>query len=288
MNSRAIRSRGKRRFSRMLGSVHLALFWITALVVAGIFVPILFPDGQTEIDLLARLKPPLGFGGTAEHVLGTDQLGRDILVRLCSAIRVSLLLALFGTLAGACIGISAGFAAAHFGGIIDDVVTTLIDLQAALPFVVLAVASIAFLGANMLVLLLLVSLYGWERYARLARGLALSHMNNRYISAARAYGASWPAIYWRHILPNISGVLVVNATLNFPESMLLETTLSFLGLGVQPPNASLGSIMNAGRDHLFSAWWITVIPGVLIFLTTFSLSILGDALNGTEQSQRAA
>lgn len=268
--------------------VYLAIGWIVVLVLTGIFIPFLFPEGQTGIDLLQRLKPPLGFGGTIEHVLGTDQLGRDIFVRMCSALRVSLLLALFGTLAGACIGITAGFAAAHFGGVIDNLVTTLIDFQAALPFVVLAIASIAFLGTNIYVLLLLVSLYGWERYARLARGLALSHRNNRYISAARAYGASWPTIYRRHILPNIAGVLAVNATLNFPESMLLETTLSFLGLGVQPPNASLGSIMNAGRDHLFSAWWITVIPGVLIFLTTFSLSILGDSLNGTGESRRRA
>lgn len=266
----------------------LALGWILALLFLGLVVPLLAPLDANQVDLSTRLLPPAGVGGSLEHPFGTDHLGRDLFARVCSAIRISLLLALVGTVAGACLGIALGFAAAHFGGLVDDLVTTLIDFQAALPFLVLAIASIAFLGTNIYVLLLLVSLYGWERYARLARGLAMSHRNNRYVTAARTYGASWPTIYWRHILPNVSGILAVNATLNFPESLLLETTLSFLGLGVQPPNASLGSIMNAGRDHLFSAWWIAVVPGLLIFFTTFSLSILGDMLNSRDTAERVA
>lgn len=287
MSTRAISTRENLGPARLPLVAGLALGWILAIITLGCAGPLVLSLDPNAIDLSARLLPPVGFGGSFEHPLGTDQLGRDLLARLCAAIRISLLVALFGTVAGACLGIAAGFIAAHFGGLVDDLITTMIDFQAALPFLVLAIASIAFLGTNIYVLLLLVSLYGWERYARLARSLALSQMNNRYIIAARTYGASWTTIYWRHILPNVAGILAVNATLNFPESLLLETTLSFLGLGVQPPSASLGSIMNAGRDHLFSAWWIAVVPGLLIFLTTFSLSLLGDMLNSRDATGRA-
>lgn len=268
------------KLPRLTGTIWICTLWLFLIVVAGLFGPELLATEPDAIDLASRLQAPLAFGGAAEHWLGTDHLGRDIFVRICHAIRVSLLLALFGTLIGAVIGISAGFVAARFGGIVDEAISMLVDFQASMPFLVFAIATVAVFGSDIGVLLILVSIFGWERYARLARGLALSHLNNGYIVAARTYGARWPTIYGRHILLNIVPILAVNVTLTFPEILMLETTLSFLGLGVQPPHASLGSMMNQGRDHLFTAWWLTIVPGLVMFLTTLSVSILGDALSG--------
>ena len=265
---------------RLTGAIWVCISWLGLVVIAGLCGPEFLTETPDAVDLTSRLQAPFAFGGSGEHWLGTDHLGRDIFVRVCHAIRVSLLLALFGTLVGAVIGISAGFLAARFGGLVDEAISMLVDFQASMPFLVFAIATVAVLGSDMSVLLVLVSIFGWERYARLARGLALSHLNNGYIVAARTYGAGWPTIYGRHILLNIIPIVAVNVTLTFPEILMLETTLSFLGLGVQPPSASLGSMMNQGRDHLFNAWWLTIVPGLVMFLTTLSISMLGDALSG--------
>ncbi|WP_117193978.1 ABC transporter permease [Rhizobium terrae] len=267
------------RLPKLSAAGSICGLWLLIIVIAGFAGPAILGIDPNGVDLLARLRPPVGFGGTVDHLLGTDQLGRDILIRICHAVRVSLLLALFGTLIGAAIGISTGFLAAHFGGVVDDVISTLIDFQAAMPFLILAIAAVATLGSNIAVLLVLVSVFGWERYARLSRGLALSYLNNGYVVAAQTYGAGWGTIYSRHILLNILAILIVNITLTFPEILMLETTLSFLGLGVQPPHASLGSMMNYGRDQLFKAWWISILPGLAIFLTTLAVSTIGDILS---------
>ncbi|WMT92553.1 ABC transporter permease [Pelagibacterium sp. H642] len=268
------------KLPRLKGIIWLCISWLVLIVAAGLFGPELLATDPDAVDLASRLQAPLAFGGSPDHWLGTDHLGRDIFVRICHAIRISLLLALFGTLIGAVLGISAGFVAARFGGIVDEAISMLVDFQASMPFLIFAIATVAVLGSDMSVLLILVSIFGWERYARLARGLALSHLNNGYIVAARTYGARWPTIFGRHILLNIVPIIAVNITLTFPEILMLETTLSFLGLGVQPPHASLGSMMNQGRDHLFTAWWLTIVPGMVMFLTTLSISMLGDALGG--------
>ena len=259
-------------------TVTIAGGWIVLMVLAGAFAGLVSPYDPVAIDLRDRLVPPIGFGGTWDHLLGTDHLGRDLLSRLFHAARTSLLIAFIGTITGAVLGTTLGFLAAHFRGWVDDLVMVLVDFQAAMPFLIIAISVLAVFGNNFVVFLALVCIYGWERYARLARGLALATINQGYAVAAGAYGASVPWLYWRHILPNTVSVLVVNVTLNFPETVLLESSLSFLGLGVQPPDASLGSIISYGRDYLVDAWWIAVSPGVMIFLTTFSMSLLGDWL----------
>ena len=252
--------------------------WIVLIVGAGVFSELLAPYDPNAIDLRARLLPPVFYGGSVDHLLGTDHLGRDLLSRLIFAARVSLLIAFVGTLIGAILGTVAGYVAAYYRGWVDDGIMVLVDFQAAMPFLVIALAVLAFFGNNVVLLLALVGIYGWERYARLARGLALSAMNDGYAVAAASYGARPVWIYWRHILPNTLSVLVVNATLNFPETVLLESSLSFLGLGVQPPTSSLGSILSYGRDYLLDAWWIAVFAGLLIFFTTLSISLIGDWL----------
>ena len=252
--------------------------WIVIVLCCGVFSEFIAPYDPDAIDLRARLLPPFFLGGTMDHPLGTDHLGRDLLSRLIFATRVSLLIAFVGTLIGAIIGTMAGFTAAYYRGLVDDGIMVLVDFQAAMPFLVIALAVLAFFGNHLVLLLALVGLYGWERYARLARGLALSAANDGYAVAAASYGARPAWIYWRHILPNTLSVLVVNATLNFPETVLLESSLSFLGLGVQPPTSSLGSILSYGRDYLLDAWWIAVSAGMMIFFTTLSISLIGDWL----------
>ena len=264
---------GSRSFTVVLAGV-----WIATMVMVGLFADLVSPYDPLTIDLRDRLAPPVGFGGSWDHVLGTDNLGRDMLSRMFHAARTSLLIAFIGTIVGAFLGTVLGFLAAHFKGWVDDLVMVLVDFQAAMPFLIVAISVLAVFGNNIVVFLALICIYGWERYARLARGLALSTVNQGYAAAVSSYGASAPWLYWRHILPNTASVLVVNATLNFPETVLLESSLSFVGLGVQPPNASLGSIVSFGRDYLVDAWWIAVAPGVMIFLTSLSMSLVGDWL----------
>lgn len=252
--------------------------WLVSCVVFAACADLFTGPDHDRIDLLARLMPPLGFGGTLDHPLGTDELGRDVLARLMHALRTSFLLALAGTVIGAVLGAGLGLLAAWLRGAVDDGVAMLIDLQAAIPFFVIALTVIAIFGSSLSLFVVLLGLYGWERYARLARAAALSASGRGYVEALHALGAGPMRIYGRHVLPNIASTLIVAATLNFPETILLESALSFLGLGVQFPHTSLGAMLGDGRDYLMSAWWIAVAPGVVIFLCTLSMALIGDWL----------
>jgi peptide/nickel transport system permease protein len=215
-------------------------------------------------------------GSTSGHLLGTDELGRDVLSRVLHGMRVSFLIALAGTVAGGLIGVFLGFMAAHFRKAVDALVLTAIDFNAALPFIILALAILAFFGSRIYIIVIIMAIYGWDRYARLTRNLALSALTEGYAGALRTLGAGPPRIYLRHILPNIASVLIVNMTLNFPGTILLETSLSFLGVGVQPPMTSLGTLLGFGREYLTTAWWIAAAPGAVIVMTTLAVSTLGD------------
>ncbi|HUB12102.1 MAG TPA: ABC transporter permease, partial [Acetobacteraceae bacterium] len=237
-------------------AVGAALSWLALMLVVAVFADLLRPYSITAIDLGHRLAPPLGFGGTLTHPLGTDELGRDVLSRLITSIRVSLLLAFGATLLGLLMGTSLGLLAAHLGGLVEQAVLMLVDFQAALPFMILALAVLAFFGDSLPILVGLMSFYGWERHARVARGLALAAGAQNYVAAIRGLGAGAWRIYLRHVLPNIAATLVVSATLAFPEVILLESGLSFLGLGVQPPMSSLGNMVGYGRNYIETAPWI--------------------------------
>jgi len=271
--------RPRRRIGLSFGAT-LALGWLFAMVLVAIFANWIAPHDYLKIDLRARLQPPIWMdGGSFNHLLGTDDLGRDILSRLVQSIRTSLLVAILGTLIGAIVGTLLGFLAAHFGGLVEEGVVMAIDYQAALPFMILALAVIAFFENSLLLFIAIMGIYGWERYARITRGMTLSAMSQGYAVALKVLGAGPWRTYLRHILPNIAGPLIVCLTLNFPQTILMETSLSFLGLGVQAPNTSLGNMVGFGRDYLLSAWWIAVIPALVIFLTTLSMSAFGDWLS---------
>lgn len=275
--SNPVRKSGKAWRMPML--VRCAAVFLAVVAVIAAFAPLLAPYGYEDTNLLYRLKPPFWSAQAIEgHPLGTDKLGRDLLSRLLIATQVSIALALLGTLIGAVLGTLLGILAAHKGGIVDEIVMMLVDWQAAMPFLIIALAILAFLGNNFYLFLALMGLAGWETYARLTRGLVLSAREQGYAVAVRALGARPMRLYAGHILPNVIGPLIVQLTLNFPQTILLETSLSFLGLGIQPPLTSLGQMLGEGRDYLLTAWWLAVLPGAMIFTTTLSMSLLGDWL----------
>ena len=241
--------------------------------ICGVLAPWIAPYDLEQMDLASRLTMPFT---SFAHILGTDELGRDVFSRLVYSLRLSFLLAIAGTILGAIIGTTLGFLAARFGGIVDDTLNAAVDFTASLPFIILALTILAFLGTNVTVIVVIMAVYGWDRYARLTRNLARSAYTEGYANALEGLGIPTWRIAIRHILPNIASALVVNMTLNFPGMILLETSLSFLGVGVQPPMSSLGTMLGFGRDYLTTAWWIAVIPGIVIVLSTLSMSILGD------------
>jgi peptide/nickel transport system permease protein len=274
----APRSRVVRFFEAWPPSVLLGLGWIVAMLLIAISVEVIAQYSYTAMDLRARLSPPVFFGGTERHLLGTDELGRDVLSRLLYSVRMSLLIAFFGTLIAAVLGTFLGILAAHFRGWVEHVVLMLIDFQASMPFLIIALAVLAFFGNSLLLFICLMGFHGWERYARISRGLAIAANEQGYASAVRQLGAPAWVIYVKHVLPNIASTLIVSMTLAFPETILLESGLSFLGLGVQPPLTSLGNMVGYGREYLTRAPWIMLAPSVVIILTTLSISLVGDWL----------
>lgn len=254
--------------------IAVAIAWLTIVVGVAIFADFIRPYEITQMNLVQRLSPM----GTPGYWLGTDELGRDVLSRLIQSIRVSLVLAFGATILSAVFGTTLGFLAAQFRGWVEHIVVAMADFQAALPFMIMSLAVLAFFGTSMVLLVCLMGFYGWERYARIARGLAISASAQGYASAVVQLGAKPSRVYLKHILPNVASTLIVSMTLTFPEVILMESGLSFLGLGVQPPETSLGNMVGFGREYLTRAPWIMLAPSLVIVMTTLSISLLGDWL----------
>ncbi|MEK1901484.1 MAG: ABC transporter permease [Rhizobium sp.] len=255
-------------------SVAFGLLWLAAMVLTAIFADTIRPFNITAMDLSSRLSAP----GGLKHLLGTDELGRDVLSRLIQSIRVSLVIAFGATILSALFGTLLGFLAAQLRGFVEHLVLMFADFQAALPFLIMSLAVLAFFGSSMLLLVCLMGFYGWERYARIARGLAIAAGAQGYAAAVVQLGATPSRVYLHHILPNVASTLIVSMTLTFPEIILMESGLSFLGLGVQPPETSLGNMVGFGREYLTRAPWIMLAPAAVIMLTTLSISLVGDWL----------
>jgi len=258
--------------------VIIALAWIAGMVLIALLAETIRPYGITAMDLRSRLQPPIFFGGHMNHIFGTDELGRDVTSRLIVSIRISLLIAIGATVIAAVFGTTMGFLAAHFRGWVEQIVLMLIDFQASMPFLILALSVLAFFGNALGLFIVLMGLYGWERHARISRGLAIAANAQGYAAAVRQLGARPMRIYLGHVLPNIASTLIVSATLSFPEVVLLESGLSFLGLGVQPPMTSLGNMVGYGREYLTRAPWILLAPSSVIVMTTLAVSLVGDWL----------
>jgi peptide/nickel transport system permease protein len=212
------------------------------------------------------------------HVLGTDHLGRDILSRMIFGSRVSLLVGFAAVLVGGLVGSALGLLAGFRGGWTDTVIMTVADAQLAFPFILLAIGIIAVLGPSFGTLIVVIGLSGWVSYARILRSQVLGLRSREFVEAVHALGGSVLRIMWKHVLPNVLSSLVVIATLELARAIVLEATLSFLGLGIQPPTPSWGGMVQEGREYLDSAWWISIFPGILLMATSIVVSRTGDWL----------
>jgi peptide/nickel transport system permease protein len=259
-----------------------AIVWgclaILAIIVStAVLAPVLAPHAPEDQSLIKRLQPPAWLpDGETSYPLGTDHLGRDIFSRILWGARISLAIGFFAVIIGSAFGSLMGLLAGYFGGWLDELISTLADMQLAFPFILLAITIIAVLGPSELNLIVLVGISGWMTYARVCRGVVLGLREREFVQAVRALGGADWRIMFRHILPNILSPIVVLATLDLARLIILESTLSFLGLGVQPPKPSWGGMLGEGRDYLGDAWWIATFPGLAIMLTTLAISRGGD------------
>ena len=256
-----------------------ALAFVVALFVMAAAAPLLAPQDPVRQSLRTRLKPPTleGADGIA-HLLGTDHLGRDVLSRVIYGSRVSLLIGFAAVMVGSVVGATLGIAAGYRRGLLDTIIMTVADAQLAFPFILLAIGIIAVLGPSFATLVVVVGLSGWVNYARVLRSQVLVLRSRDFVDAILGLGGSTGRIVLRHILPNVLSTLVVIATLELARAIVLEATLSFLGLGIQPPTPSWGGMIQEGREYLDSAWWISTFPGLILMLTSLVVSRLGDWL----------
>lgn len=254
-----------------LAVVSFALILLFAL--AAIFAPLLTRYTYDEMDLASRLSPP-----SAEHLLGTDEGGRDVFTRLLYGARVSLLIGIVPTLMSMAVGTALGIIAGFAGGKTDTIIMRVADIMLAFPSILLAMVIMYMLGDGLFNVFLTLSLVNWASVARVVRAETLKLKQLEYVETARVIGVKRNRILVRHILPNCIPTLIVLFTLNVPSSVLTESSLSFLGLGVQPPAASWGLMVNQGRQYLFNAPWLSFVPGAAIMLITLAFNFLGDGL----------
>jgi peptide/nickel transport system permease protein len=253
--------------------------FVAFLAVVALGAPLLAPHNPERGSLRARLRAPtLEAPDGRAHLLGTDHLGRDVLSRMVFGTRVSLTIGFAAVAVGGAVGGLLGLLAGFRGGWLDEVVMTVADAQLAFPFILLAIGIIAVLGPSFPNLIIVVGLSGWVTYARVLRSQVLSLRQRDFVSAILGLGGSVPRVLVRHILPNVASTFMVIATLELARAIVLEATLSFLGLGIQPPTPSWGGMIHEGREYLDSAWWISVCPGLVLMLTSLVVSRTGDWL----------
>lgn len=267
-----------RRFLRSRTAVAASVLFIVlaAIAVASPWIAPMRPD---TVQLALRNSPPGTVASTgARHWLGTDFLGRDVLSRMIYGLRVSLIVGFGAIVLGSVLGVGLGIAAGFLGGRWDAVIMRLVDIQLSFPTILLAIAWVAFIGPSLVSIITIISLTAWVEYARVTRGATLALREQAFIEGAYAAGLSVPRILWKYILPNVLSTVIIVATLQLGRAIILESTLSFLGLGIQPPTPSLGSMLADGRRYLDTAWWVATMPGLAIMLLVLSANLLGDAL----------
>ena len=254
-------------------------FWLAALalgaaLVAAVFAEWVAPYAANDQDIARRLEPP----GARGHLLGTDEVGRDLLSRLIHGARISLLVGVVAVVLSCPVGVLVGIAAGYAGRRVDDVLMRVTEIQLAIPTILLAIAVVAVLGPGIRNVILTLTVTGWTLYARLTRGETLVVKGLDFVQAARATGAGDARIVLRHVLPNVLSPVIVVAVFAVANMIILEATLSFLGLGVEPGVVTWGRMLNGGRLYLSTAWWITALPGLAIFVTVLAVNLLGDHL----------
>ncbi|WP_138933821.1 ABC transporter permease [Roseovarius arcticus] len=251
---------------------------VLVLVIIAILAPVLAPHDPYSQSLSSRMVKPVFMGGTWDHPLGTDHLGRDYLSRLIYGARVSLLIGTVAAVISGIIGTAMGVAAGYFGGKVDAVVTFLINVRLAMPVVLVALAVVAILGGSLEVVIGVLGLLLWDRFAVVMRASTLQVRRREYVAAAQAIGASTTRVILSEIMPNIVNNLIVIVTLEMAHAILLEAALSFLGLGVQPPTPSWGLMVSEGKNMMLFEPWLVLIPGVVLFILVLAINLMGDGL----------
>ena len=252
---------------------------LVVLVIPALFANIIAPHDPIDGDLSVRLLPPAWTdGGDWSYALGTDRQGRDILSRMIYGARTAALVSLAALAVGGAVGTLLGLAAGYFGGWWDHVIMRLVDISLSIPLILLALALIVLFEPGTATTIAVVALLLWSRYARQVRAEALTLKAMDFVARARVAGASDLRIIFRHILPNIANTIIVLATLQVGNVILLEASLSFLGAGIPPPNPAWGVMVAEGRDYIVTSWWLSVIPGLAIMCTVLSMNLLGDWL----------
>lgn len=260
------------------GPATYALAILFAIVLSAVFASVIAPRNPLEIDMARRFAAPVFAGGGWEHPLGTDQVGRDVLSRIIFGSRASLLVSTLSVIGSALLGVTIGLIAGYRGGRIDELLMRLADLQLAFPFLVLAIAIITVVGAGVTNLILLLALWGWAETGRLTRGTVQSLKKRGFVEAARALGVPGWRIAVFHILPNVLSPLIVLWTFALANLIVIESSLSFLGFGIPPPEPTWGNMLAEGRQYLRSAWWLGTFPGLAIMATVLAVNVLGDRL----------
>jgi peptide/nickel transport system permease protein len=249
------------------------------VIVAAVAAPWLATADPIDQDLAVALKPPFWWqDGSLRHPLGTDHLGRDVYSRLIYGAQISLTISVLAALLGATVGVVAGLVAGYRGGRVGAVIMRIVDLNLAFPLILLALAVVALLGANLRNLVVVMAITTWMIYARVVRGLSLALREQEFVQAVRALGAHDARIIARHVLPNVLPAVLVIWTLEVARVILMESALSFLGLGVPPPTPTWGRMLAEGRDYLTMAGWISIFPGLAIMVTVLGINFLGDGL----------
>jgi peptide/nickel transport system permease protein len=258
--------------------IRIVLAVLVLFVLAAVLAPALAPFDPLRQSLLLRLKPPGTLMGGHSFILGTDDLGRDLLSRVLFGARVSLMVAFVAVALSLVVGTTLGLLAGWFRGWVSIVIMRSVDTMLSIPAILLAVLTVAVLGPGFLNLVVVLGLTRWPRYTRVAYAQTMVVAALPYIRAAEMAGCGSLRVLWRHVLPNIAGPLLVVATAEFGLMILFEAGLSFLGLGIQPPAPSWGSIMSAGRGYVERAWWLTVFPGACLFALVLCVNMAGDWL----------
>jgi peptide/nickel transport system permease protein len=261
----------------------LRAVWPFLLIFVGfaliaVLAPLIAPYNPNSQNLLARLKPPGTTVRNVLYLLGTDEVGRDLLSRLIYGARVSLMVALLSVLVSTVLGTVLGMIAGFYRGVIEIIIMRLVDIVLSIPAILLAIITIAVLGPGLHNVVVVLGFTRWPRYARVAYGQTLAVMGLTFMRASAFNGAGALRLLGRHVLPNIAGAIIVVATLEFGLMVLFEAGLSFLGLGVQPPMPSWGSILSVGRNYMGTAWWIATFPGLCLFLLALSINVIGDRM----------
>lgn len=251
---------------------------VILLTLVAVLAPWLAPHDPYAQSMMTRMEPPVFMGGTWDHPLGTDHLGRDYLSRLIYGARVSLLIGAVAALISGVIGTAMGVAAGYFGGKVDAVVTFMINVRLAMPVVLVALAVVAILGGSLEVVIVVLGLLLWDRFAVVMRASTMQVRRREYVAAAQVIGASTPRILLSEIMPNIANNLIVVVTLEMAHAILLEAALSFLGLGVQPPTPSWGLMVSEGKNMMLFEPWLVLIPGAVLFVLVLAINLMGDGL----------